>query len=380
MDKWQLVGILGLVGIAACWGLAIVLYRVGTTGSVARKLAVLLVVEGFVLASAEFPEFASGLGDSFWDGFFESHPTLLLFLDLVHHLGDAVMLALYPPFLALALDTNLTRPFADTRVRIGLAIGSGLLALAVVFSPSRIGTTLLYSMVTLLFVYALVASIHAWRTAKRGMARERAGIFALAFGLRDLGWGLSYAISAWVIWAQPELTAFTVMTDISWLGKFVYALGTLLAVPLIAYGILRSHLFDIDLRIQWTIKQSTLATIFVTLIFLISEGADRYLSTELGNFAGLLAAAVVVFFLAPLQRFAESVATVAMPNTKNTPEYTTFRKMRVYEEAVAEAHYEGGISEKERALLIRLRDSLGISETDADAIEGELTESQPSFA
>jgi len=380
MDKWQLVGILGLVGIAACWGLAIVLYRVGTSGSAARKLAVLLVVEGVVLGTAEFPEFASGLGVSFWESFFASNPMLLFFAELGHSLGDVAMIALYPPFLALALDTKLTRPFADTRVRIGLAIGSGLLALAVVFSPSRIGYSLLYSMVTLLFVYALVASIHAWRTAERGLARERAGIFALAFGLRDLGWILSYAISAWLIWAQPELTAMTVMSDVAWFGKFVYALGTLLAVPLIAYGILRSHLFDIDLRIRWTIKQSTLATIFVTLIFLISEGADRLLSAELGNFAGLLAAAVVVFFLAPLQRFAESVATVAMPNTKNTPEYTTFRKMQVYEEAVSEAHYEGGISEKERALLIRLRDSLGISETDADAIEGELTESQPGIA
>jgi hypothetical protein len=48
------------------------------------------------------------------------------------------------------------------------------------------------------------------------------------------------------------------------------------------------------------------------------------------------------------------------------------RKMQVYEEAVAEAHYEGGISQKERALLVRLRDSLGISASDAEAIEGEL--------
>lgn len=32
-----------------------------------------------------------------------------------------------------------------------------------------------------------------------------------------------------------------------------------LAVPLIAYGILRAHLFDTDLRIRWMIKQSTLA-------------------------------------------------------------------------------------------------------------------------
>ena len=373
----QLIGILGLIAIAACWSLAVVLYRVGTTGSVARKLAVLLVFEGFVLISAGFPEFATDLPDSYWESFYQSHVAIYYISSLVHHLSDAAIIALYPPFLALALDTKLTRPFAGRRVRIALAIGSVALALAVVFSGSRIVVTLFYSMVTLLFIYALVASIHAWRTAKRGMARERAGIFALAFGLRDLGWGLSYAIGAWVMWTTSDQFA---MTDLAWLGKFVYALGTLFAVPLIAYGILRAHLFDIDLRIQWTIKQSTLATVFVTLIFLVSEGADRLLSAELGNFAGLLAAAVVVFFLAPLQRFAEGVASVAMPNTKNTPEYAAHRKMQVYEAAVGEAVPDGIISDRERALLNSLRESLGISAADADALEGELLESQPGIA
>jgi len=214
-----------------------------------------------------------------------------------------------------------------------------------------------------------VVSIHAWHTAKRGLARERAGIFAIAFGLRDLGWGLSYAIFAWLIWTQ---TVSLSSTDLGLPSKVVYALGTLLAVPPIAYGVLRAHLFDIDLRIRWTIKQSTLATVVVTLIFLFSEGADRYLSAELGDFAGLLAAAIVVFFLAPLQRVAERVASAAMPNTENTPEYAAYRKMQVYEAAVSEALPDGNISERERALLNSLRDSLGISTADAEALEREL--------
>jgi hypothetical protein len=46
--------------------------------------------------------------------------------------------------------------------------------------------------------------------------------------------------------------------------------------------------------------------------------------------------------------------------------------MQVYEEAVAESHHEGGITAKERALLDRLRDSLGISAVDAESIEREL--------
>ena len=154
----------------------------------------------------------------------------------------------------------------------------------------------------------------------------------------------------------------------------------MVAIPLIGYGILRTHLFDIDLKIRRTIKQSTLAGIIVTIVFVLSEGADRLLSSELGSLAGLGAAAIVVFFLAPLQRFAERVASAAMPNTENTPEYAAFRKMQVYEEAVSEAHYEGGISLKERALLVRLRDSLGITESDAAAIEGVIQTKQVEFA
>ena len=143
---------------------------------------------------------------------------------------------------------------------------------------------------------------------------------SLAFGFRDICWAFVYGGALWMIW----------------FGQY--------------------HVVD-------------LAAAIVAIIFILSESADRFLSSELGDGIGLLAAALVVFFLAPLQRFAERVAAVAMPNTQNTPEYAAFRKMQVYEAAVTEAKQEGGISQKERALLVRLRESLGISETDAEAIE-----------
>jgi hypothetical protein len=362
-------GILALVAVAMCWVLALVLYRVAAPGSVGRKLSLLLVIEGITLGSSSALEYLLVSPDE-WLGL---HPGWDKITDIVHLLGDCAMLSLYPPFLAAALQTKLTRPFADKRMRIVLAAASIALFFAVLFTPPPIGPLLLFLALTLLFGFALIASIHAWHVA-RGVARTRAGVFVLAFGFRDICWGAIYVA------VVREILSGTLVHE-TILHQFnVYAMGTLFAVPLIAYGILRTQLFDIDLRIRWTIKQSTLATVVVTLIFLLSEGADRFLSAELGNFAGLLAAAVVVFFLAPLQRFAESVASIAMPNTKNTPEYTTFRKMQVYEEAVSEAHYQGGISEKERSLLVRLRDSLGISESDADAIEGELTKLQPGVA
>ncbi len=48
--------------------------------------------------------------------------------------------------------------------------------------------------------------------------------------------------------------------------------------------------------------------------------------------------------------------------------------------ALTEALPDGNISDRERELLNRLRDSLGISAADADAIEAELQEGLPSLA
>jgi hypothetical protein len=370
MFQTNAMGIFGLVAVAICWAFAAVLYRVGSAGSVAHKLALLMVVEGVTLVTAGYIDLllTPAATASSW------YPTWYQATFIIHTIGDCAMLALYPPFLAVALQTKLTRPFSDKRVRIGLAGVAVVFFFAVNLSPLVVGAALLYLMLSLLFGFALVASIHAWAVAAPGIARSRARIFALAFGFRDICWGFIYAhgiilIAAGTYLNTPEPDFFYV----------VYASGTFFAVPLIAYGILQTQLFDIDLRIRWTIKQSTLAAIIVVIMFVLSEGAERLLSSELGNIGGLIVAALVVFLLTPLQRFAERVASVAMPNTQNTPEYIAGRKSQVYEAAISEAQ-EGGISQKERALLVRLRDSLGISASEADAIEDELHKRLSSFA
>ena len=363
------IGIFGLVAIAACWALAVVLFRNKSPGNTASMLAWLLVVEGITLFTAGYMDmnFTQVVFDTSW------YPQWAKIAFIIHTAGDCAMLALYPPFLGVALNTKLTRPFAGKGMRIALAIASVANFVAVQVSPLEISLLLLYGMLTLLFAYALVASVHAWFTASAGIAKDRARIFVIGFGIRDIFWGIIYFSAIW----QVLSGAYKIVPEtgseigIDWMS-LIYAAGTFVAIPMIAYGILKTQLFDIDLKIRWTIKQSTLAGAFVAIMFVISEGAAQFLEAELGNIAGLLAAAVVMFFLAPLQRFSEKVAAAAMPNTKNTPEYATFRKMQVYESAIRDAQAEGGISNKERTLLDLLRDSLGIKESDAIAIESEL--------
>jgi hypothetical protein len=370
MLEFQLVGVLGLVAVIACWTFAAVLYRAGPAGSVSRKLALLLVIEGITLGTGGYPELSLGLT---LPQVADQYPLYDQIAFITHTIGDCALLMLYPPFLATALHTKLTRPFASGEMRIALAVASLGMFFAAYLSPLEIGATLLFASLSLVFGFALVASIHAWWVAPAGIVRNRAGIFALAFGLRDICWGVVYVSAIWRIHAGTYLTEEQPLSI-----YIIYALGTLLYIPFIAYGILRTQLFDIDLRIRWTIKQSTVAAVFVAVFYLVSEGADRLLASEFGNIIGLIASALVVFFLVPVQRFAERVANTAMPNTENTPEYKMFRKLQVYEAALTEALPDGDISERERDLLERLRDSLGISPADADAIERELQKGVPS--
>lgn len=365
MLQFNPIGMLAVVALVLCWSLAIVLFRVGEPGSVARKLSLLLVVEGATLVSTGYLDLflkESAMSADWYPAFYRAE-------EIVHTVGDCLMLALYPPFLAAAIHTRLTAPFATPRAgKVLLALAAVMCAI-VLWGPLKLGGTLLYVSLVILFVYALVVSLHAWFTAS-GTARTRAGVFAIAFGVRDVCWGLVYAWATLTLW---QGTYAVVDASAPTAPFLVYALGSLLAVPLIAYGILRTQLFDVDLRIKWTIRQSTVAAAFVAVFYLVTEGADRFFETQFGNWIGLLASALLIFFLAPLQRFAERVSTALMPNTADTPEYAAYKKMQVYEAALQDA-LPGGISAKERALLDHLRESLGVAAPDAEAMERDLAE------
>lgn len=356
--------LLGLAGVLMCFAFAVWLWRVGSRGSTARQLSLLLVIEGVTLGTSSALQFGVAYDPN-------APPVLQILRSLLHHVGDVALIALYPPFLANALRTRWTLPFARPPVRIGLAfLAVALLAFVLGFGPEAYfrRVPLLYLAMCLTFIYAFVISLQAWRAATTESDRRRARAFMIGFGIRDVLWSILYGAMSYLsltAWSHGPPPTFP-----DWV--LFYPLGTLLEVPLIAYGILSTQLFDIDLKLKWTIRQSTLAAIVIATIYFATEAADRLLSDQLGAWPGLIAAALIVYFLAPLQRIAERVANHAMPQTTNTPEYLAYRKMQVYEAALTEALGGDGISQKERALLTRLRESLGVSADDARAMEDDL--------
>ena len=61
-----------------------------------------------------------------------------------------------------------------------------------------------------------------------------------------------------------------------------------------------------------------------------------------------------------------------MPSVQDTPEYRRFRKLQIYGEAVAEARRDGLVTPAGCAALRRLRESLGLTEAEAQGLEADL--------
>jgi hypothetical protein len=213
--------------------------------------------------------------------------------------------------------------------------------------------------------------LHSWHIAKSPAERERAKAFTIAFGVRDVVWTISFGIL---------LAVYYGWTDISWeeLPKhpsayfwlsLMYQTAVLIYVPLVAYGVLRVQLFDIDLRIKRGLRRGTVAAAFVAVFFVISELAGNYLSDKFGTVIGILGTGTLIFFLEPIQRAAERFSDAAMPNTVATPEYETYRKLQVYDSAIRAALEDGHISKRQRRVLDSMIDSMGIDRTVARRME-----------
>ena len=124
----------GLVTVALCWSLAVVLFRADSR-NVARLLSLLLVVEGVTLAS-------SGVLDFFLSPELRTGPAYGRWTQIsliVHLVGDGGRLALYPLFRAAALDPPLVRPIARPAARAAILAGAAALVVLALAAPMRVG-------------------------------------------------------------------------------------------------------------------------------------------------------------------------------------------------------------------------------------------------
>ncbi|MGQ0536567.1 MAG: hypothetical protein ACT4PT_10895 [Methanobacteriota archaeon] len=363
----------GLVVLVVAWAMAALVYGARPGRPQNRRLAIVLAVEGAGIGA--------GIGLLYLMGDYGS----AYGAQAVRAVQWAAIAPLYLLLIA-TLDTPLTRPFrgrvAETVFLAWVAAGavhvlawthvhvSGLAP--VWYAPWECvcgpATTYLALANGAVFFFGLVAAVAAWRRAPPGSAaRSQARAFAVAFGVRDVVLGALY-VSAFATYGFANWGT-NPRWDVVWI--FGQAAAYVVFVALLAYGILKTNLFDIDLRLKWTIRGGTVAAIFVAVFFVASELVKAFFEERAGLLIGVLAAAALVFALSPLQRFAERVADRALPDATGSPEYVAFRKLQVYRAAFEEAA-TGGVSRKERAMLDRLASELGVRPEDARAVEADV--------
>lgn len=216
-------------------------------------------------------------------------------------------------------------------------------------------------------VFALAAAISAWRLATPGTpARSKAGGFALAFGLRDAMFILAMYTSV----APPAFLVAALGRD--QVAPLIGAIAAIVYGVLLAYVIMRTQLFDLDLRIKVGISRGTVAGIILVAVFVVAKIVESYLSRTVGFVAGSAVAGMLLFLVPKLNKVGERVANTAMPAVQPTSEYVAYKKLEVYRAAVETAKEMGGITERERAMLAKLRAKLGLSDADASALEDEV--------
>lgn len=360
---WLGVGLLAGAGLLATLLAALVL-RTDATRAANRRLALVLGAETLFLLTLLVSQLAFGGEDQ--------QPR---WLEAASFGAIASVSASYLLLLAI-VDTPLTRPFRHPWALRALAAAVlALLASAYVFGTpaghEENPMTLVNGVLGTLAIvgagaFGIVATASAYRRTTPGTpARQRARVLLAAFVTRDAMWILTTGGGVYFSNAGQQ--------D---LGDFFWGYGAavvvLAYVPLLTYGILRTQLFDIDLKLKVGIRRSTVVTLALVVVLAAAKVAEFYLNKTYGFIAGGVAAGVMLVLTPRLNKLGDKVASSAMPKVSDAPAYVQFRKLEVYKAALEAAHEGGEPTPKERGTLERLRAKLGISESDAAALEADL--------
>ncbi len=363
IEEW-----LGIPAAFIAWGFALYVYIVAPPTRSARYLIAVLAVDGLAVITS-------------YDNLSHLNPLLVDILGLwavpqiLHQVSDWALVAVYLPFIGMTLRSPLVAPLKIPLVSRSILFGGLAIAVLIMFLPREVQERFnlpFYVVICVVLAWGFLAAIHSWYIADSEAERARARAFTMAFGVRDVFWTFTFATGVLFLYGfigDPEEAMWLEDGPVATTIQLLYALAVIIYVPLVAYGVLRVQLFDIDLRIKRTIKRSTVAAAFVATFFVISESAGNFLSSQLGTVLGVLCTGALVFFLDPIQRAAERVSNAAMPNTVETPEYEAFRKLQVYESAVQAALEDGHISKRQRRVLDSMIASMGIDASIAEKLE-----------
>jgi hypothetical protein len=204
------------------------------------------------------------------------------------------------------------------------------------------GTVLTYG-----FLSALSAP---WTGGSQNLTRAKHKAYALAVGKRDAGLTFSIFGAQLLALVGVDLTAVLDGLASGPIALVLFVSGpTLVFILLLAYGMLATQLFVVDLRIKHGLRRAGVVGGFVFVFFAVSEGIETVLEGRVGEWAGLVAAGVLAFLIQPMERAAEEIADSVMPGVEDTQAYREERRREIYEATLADLLADGDLSDREPA-------------------------------
>jgi hypothetical protein len=158
----------------------------------------------------------------------------------------------------------------------------------------------------------------------------------------------------------------------------LFILGTWrLSLPIVvSVAILRHRLFGLDWRIKVGISRALVAGALLAAFFAVSKitenlVAELFPEGNVGIYAGGIVAGLLLFAISPLQKVAERIAQAAVPTPSGMDQFPASERVDFYRDQAQIAWSDGVLGHRERLLLDRLRDRLGLAAVEAARIESE---------
>lgn len=220
--------------------------------------------------------------------------------------------------------------------------------------------TALYGFLGLMLTLTCVNFIRMFRQSLDLELRRRASYFVLSFLIPLIGLIIVFIMMIFSV--RPKLELSIASLSIS--------------RAIIAYGILKDRLFDIDFFVTKSFSY-TLTTFLLAWAFLLSEESLNHLISE-SFFGGiqvsrLISAIFVVILFFPLKDGTHRITARLFPHTVRSMSVPKLRAMEIYKKQLECALEDGVISEAEIRMLKKLRLSLEISDEDHEKLTGEVT-------
>lgn len=234
--------------------------------------------------------------------------------------------------------------------------------------PYSFSKPVFYSALGLMLILTTINFIRMFRESEELILKQRALFFVLSTFIPFIGHIISVTF----------VEIFHIILHVHLGMVFLSISGAI-----IAYGILKHKLFDIEIIVKKTFVYLIITVIFIGIFRLIELSLSNFISSKFFGSdltARLVGAAIIAGMFFPLRGKAIIIADKLFPDLTKTIKLDHRKKLVVYRKQLEFALIDEVINDKEEKMLRSLRTDLEISDEEHEQMVGEILENKKNYS